>query len=692
MKLIGVDVGGTFTDVVYADTETHQVLIHKVPTTPADPSVGVITGITDLCQRHGIKLTDIQQIYHGTTIATNALLEYKGARVGVITTKGYRDILHIGRHQRPQHYSIQQEIPWQDRPLARRRHRKVVTERLIPPKGEVLVPLAEEEVRQAAHELQADGVEAIAVCFLFSYLNARHEERAREIIREEYPEVFVTTSAAVSPQFREFERFTTAAINAFIGPQVHSYITLLEQRLRRAGLRADLHIMRSNGGVATPATVAEKPVLTLLSGPAAGVLGGAWSGALSQYPRLITFDMGGTSADIGVVTNGTFSEATARDTWIAGYPAMVPMIDIHTIGAGGGSMAMIDAGGAFRVGPQSAGSQPGPAAYGRGGRAPTVTDANVVLGRLDNNNFLGGEMPLDDTAAHRAIHELAQRLGLSDIEAAEGIITIVNNNMANAIRSRTVQKGIDPREYALIAFGGAGPLHGAEVARMLSIPTCIIPCFPGLTSALGLLTTDLKYDAIKTAFQVHPGLDYPQLNADFTEMEHTLSQQFATDGIDQTGVTFARFADARYVGQGYELRIAIPNESLHEGNVQHIVEVFHRQHEAEYGHCFASSPIELVNVRVTAIGPTQKIQHLIPPSGGSLHRARVKTAQCVFRGPDGLKTWDTVFYRRAQLPIGQVFPGPALILQSDSTTVVPPACHAQTDKHGNLIITIGGAV
>jgi N-methylhydantoinase A len=692
MKLIGVDVGGTFTDVVYADSETHQVLIHKVLTTPADPSVGVITGITDLCKRNGINLTDIQQIYHGTTIATNALLEYKGARVGVVTTRGYRDILHIGRHQRPQHYSIQQEIPWQDRPLARRRHRKVVTERLIPPKGEVLVPLDEDEVRQAARELKAEGVEAIAVCFLFSYLNARHEERACEIIFEEYPGVFVTSSAAVSSQFREFERFTTAAINAFIGPKVHGYITLLEQRLRRTGLRADLHIMRSNGGVATPAMVAEKPVLTLLSGPAAGVLGGAWSGALSQYPRLITFDMGGTSADIGVVTNGTFSEATARDTWIAGYPAMVPMIDIHTIGAGGGSIATIDAGGAFRVGPQSAGSQPGPAAYGRGGTAPTVTDANVVLGRLDKDNFLGGEMPLDAAAARRVIHALAQRLGLSDIEAAEGIITIVNNNMANAIRSRTVQKGIDPRQYALVAFGGAGPLHGAEVARLLSIPACIIPRFPGLTSALGLLTTDLTYDAIKTAFQIHPGLDYSQLNADFAEMEQSLHRQFAADGIDRTRVTFARFADARYVGQGYELRVAIPDGPVNEGNVLRMAEAFHRRHEAEYGHCFVSSPIELVNIRVTGVGPTEKIQRLVSATGGSLREAQVKTAQCVFRVPDGLTTFQTVFYRRDKLPLGQVINGPALILQSDSTTVVPPGCRVGATEHGNLIITIGGAV
>lgn len=692
MKLIGVDVGGTFTDVFYTDTVAHQVWIHKVPTTSADPSLGVITGITELCTRHNIEPRDIDQIYHGTTIATNALLEYNGAKVGVVTTKGYRDILHIGRHQRPQHYSIQQEIPWQDRPLARRRHCKVVTERLIPPKGEVLVPLDENEVRQAARELKAEGVEAIAVCFLFSYLNPQHEERAREIILEEFPEAFVTTSASVSPQFREFERFTTTAINAFVGPTVHHYITILEQRLRESGLRAGLHIMRSNGGVATPTLVAEKPVLTLLSGPAAGVLGGAWSGALSQYPRLITFDMGGTSADIGVVTHGTFGEATARDTWIAGYPAMVPMIDIHTIGAGGGSIARIDAGGAFRVGPQSAGSQPGPAAYGRGGTTPTVTDANFVLGRLDPDNFLGGAMRLDVLAAQRVIHEFAQRLHLSDIEAAEGIITIVNNNMANAIRSRTVQKGIDPREFALVTFGGAGPLHGAEVARMLGIPVCIVPSFPGLTSALGLLTTDLKYDAIKTAFQVHPGVDYSQLSADLATMKNALRQQCVKDGINSRRITFERYADARYVGQGYELRVSIPHGPLNESVMQQTIDAFHRHHEAEYGHCFVSSAIELVNIRVTATGPTEKIQSLPTLSSGSLADAFVKRADCVFRDHVGLKVLLTAFYRRDGFPLGEVVDGPTILLQPDSTTVIPPGCSGQADAQGNFIITIGDAV
>ncbi|MFC3230705.1 hydantoinase/oxoprolinase N-terminal domain-containing protein, partial [Marinibaculum pumilum] len=352
MKLVGVDVGGTFTDVVFADLGSDTTIIHKVPTTPEDPSGGVMNGILQLCERAGVAPGAIDHVLHGTTTATNAVLEYDGARTGMITTEGYRDIIHIGRHQRPQHYSILQEIPWQDRPLVQRRYRKTVAERLTPPTGEVLVPLDEDGVRRAVRELKADGVEAIAICFLFSYLNPAHELRAREIVEAEYPEAFVTTSAAVSPQFREFERFTTAGMNAFIGPKVRRYVNRLAAALKEAGVEADLHIMRSNGGVATPAMIAEMPVLTLLSGPAAGVLGGAWSGALSDRRKLITFDIGGTSADIGVAEDGTFAEASARDTWIGGYPVMVPMIDIHTIGAGGGSIAHVDSGGGFRVGPK----------------------------------------------------------------------------------------------------------------------------------------------------------------------------------------------------------------------------------------------------------------------------------------------------------------------------------------------------
>ena len=449
MRMIGVDVGGTFTDIIYTDTDSAATLIHKTPTTPDNPARGVIEGVLALCQRHDIEPASLDHFMHGTTIATNSVLEYDGAEVAMLTTEGYRDIVHIGRHQRPQHYSIMQEIPWQDRPLVKRRHRKTVRERLVPPHGEVLEPLDEAAVEAIANEFARDGVQAVAVCFLFSYLNPEHEDRARAIIERIHPDCLVTTSAAVAPQFREFERFTTAAMNAFIAPKVHRYIGELESGLANSGINCELNIMGSHGGAARAALVQEHPILTLLSGPAAGVLGGAWCGALSKATHLITFDVGGTSADIGIVTNGIFSQASARDTWIGGYPVLAPMIDIHTIGAGGGSIAHIDGGGGFRVGPQSAGARPGPAAYGHGGDQPTVTDAQVVLGRLRQEHFLGGEMTLDEAAARAVIETFANRMGLGVHEAAAGILTIVNANMANAIRSRTVQKGLDPRDFAL---------------------------------------------------------------------------------------------------------------------------------------------------------------------------------------------------------------------------------------------------
>jgi N-methylhydantoinase A len=557
MKTIGVDVGGTFTDIVYCDLSTNHVAIHKVSTTPDDPSHGIVQGIAEICRDNGIAPGEIDYVLHGTTTATNAVLEHKGARAGMLTNEGFRDIIHIARHQRVEHYSIMQELPWQDRPLVKRRHRKVVKGRLAPPCGEELEPLDESGVLAAARALKGEGIEAVAVCFLFSYLNPAHEQRAMDILQRELPGVFVTTSSSISPQFREFERFTTACLCAFIGPKMRSYIGRLESTLRDAGLRSELRVMASNGGVATPAMVSEKPVMTLLSGLAAGVLGGAWIGTLSGREKLVTFDIGGTSADIGIVVEGRFAETDARSTSIAGFPLLLPMIDIHTIGAGGGSIAYVDQGGAFRVGPRSAGAVPGPAAYGRGGNEPTVTDANVVLGRLDKHDFLGGSMKLDEEAAHRVIGDLAQSLGMSKLEAAEGVLTVINSNMANAIRSRTVQKGIDPREFALVAFGGAGPLHGAEVAAMLGFPEVIVPPYPGITSAMGLLTTDLKYDAIRTQFQVSDRVDLQRLNADIAAMETDLKQQFAADR-QSTSLSFVRDGDLRYVGQGYELKIPFP--------------------------------------------------------------------------------------------------------------------------------------
>ena len=691
MKLIGVDIGGTFTDIVFADTDTNDTRIHKVPTTPEDPSLGMLTAVRELCEREGLSPAEIGHLFHGTTIATNAVLTYDGARTGMITSGGYRDIIHIGRHQRPQHYSIRQEIPWQDRPLVRRRHRLTVPERIAPPAGAVLTPLDEAAVRRAARRLREDGAEAIAVCFLYSWIDPAHEERAAAIVREEHPECFVTTSASVSPQFREFERFTTTAMNAFIGPRVRDYMHRIGARMADAGVAAELHVMSSNGGVATVRTVAERPVVTLLSGPAAGVLGGRWTGELSRRRKLITFDMGGTSADIGIVDEGRFAEATARDTWIAGYPLLVSMIDIHTIGAGGGSIARVDRGGAFRVGPESAGAVPGPAAYGRGGSEPTVTDANVVLGRLDRDYFLGGAMALDETAASAAIGRLSGALGLGERETAEGVLAIVNANMANAISSRTVQKGIDPREFSLVAFGGAGPLHAVEVASRLGIPEVIVPPFPGITSAVGLLTTDLRYDAVKTEFQVSDALDLGRLNEDLVTVEAGIGDQFRSDGVDLDEVRFERSGDLRYAGQGYELRIPLPPGELGSAEADDLFRRFHEQHRAEYGHVFEESLIEIVNIRVAGIGRTPTIGAPRVAGGESLDTARIKTGRGTFRADGALAELETAFYLRGRLPLGEPIAGPAVVLQRDSTTVVPPGSTAVADEAGNLIITIEGS-
>lgn len=690
MKLIGVDIGGTFTDLILADVARGAIWTHKVPTTTVDPSIGMVQGVLELCAQAGVAPDAIDQLLHGTTIATNALLEHKGATVGLITNKGYRDIIHIGRHQRPLHYSIMQEIPWQDRPLVQRRYRKVVTERLGP-RGQVLTPLDEDEVRQVVRELKQAGVASIAVCLLFSYVNDTHEERVRAIIGEEYPEAFVSTSASIFPQFREFERFTTAAINAFVGPKVQSYVHNLVARLRKAGVGVSPHLMRSNGGVATAEMSAAKPVTLLLSGPAAGVLGGAWAGRLAGRERLITFDVGGTSADIGIVTPRGFVEASARDTWIAGFPVMVPTIDVHTIGAGGGSIAYVDAGGAFRVGPRSAGAQPGPACYGKGGSEPTVTDANMVLGRLDPEFFLGGEMPLLPAQAQAVLAGLAEQLGMDAPAAAAAVLTIINHNMANAIRSRTVQKGHDPRAFALVAFGGAGPLHAVDVARTLGIPEVIIPPFPGITSALGLLTTDLKYDQIKNQFMLNTAPDLARLNADLATLEQSVRAQLLADGLAPAQVGVLRMADCRYVGQGYELRVNIPAGTLDDAALEQVWQSFHEIHASEYGHAFHSNPIELVNLRVVGVGALPKLQHTSAPAAGSVNDAVLKLGASYFAQGGELQQMPTTFYRRDRLPAGASVAGPAVIFQKDSTTVLPPDSVATVDASGSLLIQVGAA-
>jgi N-methylhydantoinase A len=682
MKLSGIDVGGTFTDVILVDTDGGEVRIHKVPSTPDDPSRGLIEGVEGL--DGGV--AELSFLVHGTTLATNALLQHAGAKVGMITTRGYRDILHIARHQRPQHYSIRQEVPWQDRALIRRRYRKVVSER-IGPRGEVIAPLDEEAVRRAARELGEAGVEAILIGFINSYRNPEHEQRAREIVLGECPDLFVTTSASLFPQFREYERFSTGAINAFVGPKVRNYLRRIEGWMRDSGGSAELRLMRSNGGVATGEFAADYPASMLLSGPAAGVLAGARIGRANGREKVITFDVGGTSADIGIVTKRGITEAAARDTWIAGYPVLAPMIDIHTVGAGGGSIAYVDAGGAFRVGPRSAGADPGPACYRRGGTEPTVTDANLLLGRLRADYFLGGEMALDVEPARAAFVSLAERLGLDLLETAAGVITLVNQNMATAIRSRTIEKGHDPREFSLVAFGGAGPLHAVEVARSLGIPEVIVPVYPGLTSALGLLSTDLKYDLIRNEFMLDGEADVERLDSHFQELDRQARQQLARDGVAESGMELAHAADCRYVGQGYELRVPISTDRLDADALAQLWRDFHQMHEDEYGRSFPGNAIELVNIRVVAVGEMPKIPSFRGPREGSTDEALVDEQVVRLPGPDGgLDAHTARFFERTRLPVGATVEGPAILLQVDSTVVVPPEASVEVLETGDLMI------
>jgi N-methylhydantoinase A/oxoprolinase/acetone carboxylase beta subunit len=680
MKTVGVDIGGTFTDLTVYDSESGRVHVHKVPSTREEPDRAMVKGLVELCERAGLHTADIDAVFHATTVATNAVLEHDGAVVGMITTRGFRDIVHIGRHQRPQHYSVMQDIPWQVMPFVHRRHRKVVSERVVPPRGEVLVELDEREVRAAASELRTEGVQAVAVCFLHSYLNPEHERRAAAIVREEMPDAFVTTSADIVPQFREFERFTTACMSAFVGPKTGLYLNRLASSLAGEGVRSDLHVMISSGGLASVRSAAERPVTLLLSGPAAGILGGQWAGALAGRRRLITFDMGGTSADIGIVTEQGVGEASARDTWVGGYPLLVPMLDVHTIGAGGGSIAFVDPAGAFRVGPRSAGALPGPACYGLGGEDPTVTDAHVVLGRIDPDRFLGGQMRLDVARAAGAFERLADQLGLGLAEAAEGAITIANANMARAIRSRTVEKGHDPREFALVAFGGAGPLHAAEVADSLDIPEVLVPPYPGITSASGLLTSDLKYDQMRTVFMVQGDVDEARLNDALNELEDELRGRLRRDGVADEDIEVARMLDCRYAGQGYELRLTLSDGQFSADDL----DSFHALHEREYGHSFGD-PIEIVNARVSAIGRRPELTRMSEPTE-SLDAGLVDERDSVFRVNGSLESLTTSFFDRRALRIGQPVPGPAIVFHPDTTTLVPPGWTACAHESGNLTL------
>lgn len=688
MKRIGVDVGGTFTDFIYVD-DNGKIEVYKTSTTPHDPSIGMMEGINAICDKLNIKHNEIQEIFHGTTIATNMVLEHKGARAGMITTKGYRDIIHIARHKRPTNFSIVEDIPWQKYPVCQRRDRYVVSERVVAPDGAELIPLDEDEVRNAVRKMKADKVEAIAVCFLFSFLNPAHEQRVKEIIKEEYPEVYISLSSEVLPQFREYERFTTTGLNAYIGPTTAKYIKQLEKTLKEQGYTAKVHLMQSFGGVASAQAAQEKPVNLLLSGPVGGVLGAIWTTKLTDINNVITLDIGGTSADISVLADLQPSMKHILDTKVGGYSAMVPMIDVGTIGAGGGSMAYIDEGGFFRVGPQSAGAVPGPACYDRGGQEPTVSDANIILGRL-GTKLLGGRMEIKPELAEKAIMDkVGTPLGKDLYQSALGIIDVMNNNMIQEIEKESIRRGFDPREFALFACGGAGSLHACSVARELGMKNVIVPLNPGALCAVGLVNTDLMYDFSKTEMQLSTNIKLDILNEDYKVLEKEAYDRLVEDNMTDDKIVIQRVADCRYEGQGYEMRVPVIGGEVTEETIEKLKDSFHEIHKKQFGRSFRQVAVEIVNIRVIGTGKIEDLQPIkIEKGNGDISGAVVGERQVTFKVDGQPKHMMTKVYDRTKFKAGDVISGPAIINQMDTTIVIEPDCVGNVNDYGIIVIDI----
>ena len=694
MIRVGVDVGGTFTDIVLERTRVvgegnQDVVVTKVPSTPHDQSEGVVAGILQVCKQAGVKPGDIDVLFHGTTVATNMVIERSGAEVGMLTTRGFRDIMHMARHKRPHNFSLQYDVPWQSKPLVKRRNRIPITERLTPPTGEIETPMSEKEVRAAAELFKKRGLDAVIVGFLFSFLNDAHEKRAVEIVKEVMPDAFVCASSEVVNVIREYERFSSTAMNAYIGPKTALYLRSLESRLKKNDINATVRIMQSNGGISTIDQSASRPIGLLLSGPAGGVIGGRWTGRHCDTGNVITIDIGGTSADISVIQDGELRTKNPRDTEVAGLPVLAPMIDIDAIGAGGGSIAYVDAGGAFRVGPRSAGAIPGPACYGQGGTEPTVTDAQVALGRLDPKRFLGGDLSIDKALAEKAIKKhIADPLGLSVTDAALGILKIINNNMALTINANSVAKGIDPRGFTLMGFGGAGPLHSVALAEMIQAQDVISPVQPGITAAMGLLVTDLQYEYTRSVLQTLDDADddaVARINSIVEALSVEANAQLEADGIEPAARRFKKIMECRYLGQGFELRAEMPDGKLTQKNKQEIIESFFGVHKEAYGHGFRDQVTEGVTVRVVASAEVDQLTLPKLGQGGRINpsEALMYSLDTIF---DDGKPQPTPRYDRTNLLCDDTIKGPAIITQHNSTTIVPPGYTATVLSYGDMRI------
>ena len=676
---VAIDTGGTFTDVTLFDRESGRTWTAKTPSTPADPSIGFMNGIAAALENAELAPDDLGQVFHGTTVATNLILEGKGAVVGLLTSSGFKHVLEIGRQDIPRRANLFSWIK-PTRPVPPERIREIPERVAIG--GDILVPLNEDAVRAAARDFKKQGVGAIAVCYLNSFVHPNHEERTADILREELPGALVSISADVLRVFREYERSIATVLNVYVMPAVSNYVKQLQRRLEEEKVAAPLLIMKSNGGVVGAKEVERVPAHTALSGPAAGVVGARFVCEAAGYKDVIGVDIGGTSADICLIKDGGYS-LTGKGR-IGDWPLAFPMLDINTVGTGGGSIAELSETGALTVGPHSAGADPGPACYGKGGEKPTVTDAHLVLGHLPPYLLAGG-MQLDASAAQKAITEhVAGPLGLSVEAAAQGILEIADNDMVGAIRVISVERGHDPRDFALVPFGGAGPLHGSSLARLLGAKTVIVPPSPGVLSAMGLLVSQLRADYARTCYQAPPDFDQPVMNSTFAELEAEAAAWFDREGVPEAARHITRKASLRYKHQGFELDIDWPDGPVSEDTVAAAIDGFHNLHEQLYTFAQRDTPVEIVTLHVSAVGTLLQPSLSEPPSGGALEDAEIDRHPVQL---DGGARPPVPVYDRAKLSLDLVITGPALIVQLDSTTLIAPDQTARVDRYGNLLIT-----
>jgi N-methylhydantoinase A len=675
---VAVDIGGTFTDVVAVDPASGRYHTVKVSTTPHSLVEGVRAGTIAVLDQVGARAHEVSRFVHGTTIGTNAVLERKGAMTGILATEGFQDTLEIGRLKRTRMYDlfIDAETPVF---LAPRRRRRGVTER-VAADGTVVVPLDAESVRQAVRNLHDQGVEAIAVCLLFSFRNPEHEEAVRQLVREIDPTISVSISSEVDPMFREYERTVVTAFDAYVRPVIKGYVDELTEELRRIGIGAPLQIMQSRGGITSAELVGRRPVSVLLSGPAAGVIGARYAGALSGIQDIISIDVGGTSADVSLIEAGM--PLVSDEGMIDTYPLRVPMVDVTTVGAGGGSIGWIDPGGSFHVGPVSAGADPGPVCYGRGGTQPTVTDASLILGYLNPASFAGGSIALDVGAARSALEHFGSRLGMSGIEAAEGIHRVINSRMADAIRLVSLKRGFDPRDFALVLLGGAGPVHGGRLAAELEIRTMVVPAVPGVLSALGLLVAAVEHDAVET-FAVRADRTSPaDVAAAFQRLEVRVAKLMAADNVPDGEALSAHSIDGRYAGQAYSLEIRV-NDFTVPSALEEFTNAFHDAHHRVYGHANRTSPVELLNLRVVQTWELPTVS--LTPSA-TPHRSTSPASRSAYFAEAG-GFGEVPVARREELVTGTMLAGPTLVDQDDTTIVIYPGQQGYVDAAGNILIT-----